>query len=127
MKTFEIRSIKSEDDHDWSIAQIEAFWESREGTPEFEYLMVLSDLVSAYEDTHYPVEVPDPIDMILFHMDQNGLDQAALAKVFQSKSRASEVLNRKKGLSISQIRALHKEWHLPAEILIQESRLEAAG
>jgi len=85
--------------------------------------MVLSDLASNYEDARYPVQKPDPVDMICFHMEQNDLDQKALATVLHSKSRASEILGRKKALSITQIRALHNEWHLPAEILIRETRL----
>jgi HTH-type transcriptional regulator / antitoxin HigA len=123
MKRFEIRTIKNDEDLAWAVGQIDLFWAAEEGTPEFEYLMVLSDLASNYEDARYPVQKPDPVDMICFHMEQNDLDQKALATVLHSKSRASEILGRKKALSIAQIRALHNEWHLPAEILIRETRL----
>jgi len=112
MKRFEIRTIKNDEDLAWAVGQIDLFWAAEEGTPEFEYLMVLSDLASN-----------DPVDMICFHMEQNDLDQKALATVLHSKSRASEILGRKKALSIAQIRALHNEWHIPAEILIRETRL----
>lgn len=123
MKRFEIRTIKNDADLAWAVGQIDLFWAAEEGTPEFEYLMVLSDLASNYEDTRYPVQNTDPVDKFCFHMEQNDLDQKALATVLHSKSRASEILSRKKALSIAQIRASHNEWHLPAEILIRETRL----
>ena len=123
MKRFETRTIKNDEDLAWAVGQIDLFWASEEGTPEFEYLMVLSDLASNYEDARYPVQKPDPVDKFCFHMEQNDLDQKALATVLHSKSRASEILRRKKALSIAQIRALHNEWHIPAEILIRETRL----
>ncbi|HBM13097.1 MAG TPA: transcriptional regulator [Rhodospirillaceae bacterium] len=127
MTQFEIRTIKNDEDHAWALDQIDLFWDSQEGTPEFEYLMVLSDLTARYEESRYPVEEPDPIDMIRFYMEQNGLDQAALATLLKSRSRASEILGRKKPLSITHIRALHDRWHIPADILIQKPRLAVEG
>ena len=76
-------------------------------------------LVEKYEEEAFPISDPDPVHAVLFYIEQNGLERANLGKTLGSRSRASEFLNRKSDLSITQIRKLHKEWHIPANILIQ--------
>ncbi len=113
-----IQPIRTSVDHDAALAHIEALWDAPPGTPEHDELEVLSVLVSAYEDEHWPVLPPDPVDAIKFHMEQNGLRQKDLAGVIGSASRASEVLNRRRPLTVEMIKALHAAWSVPFESLI---------
>jgi HTH-type transcriptional regulator / antitoxin HigA len=76
---------------------------------------VLSILVSAYEDQHWPILPPDPIEAIKFHMEQNGLKQKDLAEVIRSPSRASEVLNQRRPLTVDMIRSIHGQWGIPLQ------------
>ena len=78
-------------------------------------------LVEKYEEEHFPIATPDPIEAIRFRMDQSGLESADLHPYLQSKSKISEVMNRKRPLSLSMIRALHRGLKIPAEVLVQES------
>lgn len=113
-----IHPIRSEADHDAAIARIEALWDARPGTPEHDEIEVLAVLVSAYEDERWPILPPDPVDAIKFHMEQNGLKQKHLAGVIGSISRASEVLNRRRPLTVEMIKAIHRTWSIPLESLI---------
>jgi HTH-type transcriptional regulator/antitoxin HigA len=113
-----IRPIRTGADHDAAIARIETLWDAQPGTPEHDEIEVLSVLVSAYEDAHWPILPPDPIDAIRFHMEQNGLRQKDLAGIIGSVSRASEVLNRRRPLTVEMIKALHRAWSMPLQSLI---------
>lgn len=125
--TIEILPIRSDADHEKAVRQIESLWDAQPGTADHDALDVLATLVDQYEAERYPVDTPDPLTLIRFHMEQNGYAQADLARVLGSRSRASEILNGKKGLSISQIRKLHAVWHLPADVLIREPAGDAAA
>jgi len=118
---FELRPIRNDDDHAWAIAQIDRYEGAKEGTPEFEYLMYLAEKIDQYEDVAIPTPEPDPIAMIEFYMDQNGLGQADFAKLLGTRSHASEILKRKRPLSLKQVRALVQKWHLPADVMIREA------
>jgi HTH-type transcriptional regulator/antitoxin HigA len=113
-----IHPIHTDADHEAALARIEVLWDALPGTPEHDEIEVLSILVSAYEDGRWPILPPDPVDAIRFHMEQNGLKQKELASVIGSSSRASEVLNRHRPLTVEMIRAIHKEWMIPLEALI---------
>lgn len=125
--TVEIHPIRSEADHEKAVAQIEALWGAEPGTEEYDALDVLATLVDKYETEHYPIDAPDPLSLICFHMEQNGYVQADLARVLGSRSRASEILKGKQRLSITHIRKLHADWRLPAEMLIREPAGTAAS
>ena len=114
-----IAPIHNDETHKEMLARIEELWEAEAGTPEHDELEVLSILVDNYEKEAFPIEAPDPVQAVLFFMEQNGMDRAELGKTLGSRSRASEFLNRKHDLSIKQIRTLNKEWNIPADILIQ--------
>lgn len=79
----------------------------------------MSLLVEKYEDENFPIDLPDPIEAIKFRMEQLGLTQTDLANVVGQKSRASEIMNRKRKLSLDMIRQIHKNWHIPTEVLVQ--------
>lgn len=110
--------LKTARDHTAALAHVEALM-TRPGPDEAE-LELWSLLVEKYEEEHFPIEAPDPIEAIRFRMEQENLTPADLQPYLQSKSKVSEVMNRKRPLSLSMIRALHKGLKIPAEVLVQE-------
>jgi HTH-type transcriptional regulator/antitoxin HigA len=117
-----VRPIRTEADYAAALARVEGLMEAEEGTPEAEELDVLATLIEAYEDRHYPMDPPDPVDAIKFRMEQQGLSRRDLEPVLGSRARVAEVLNRKRSLSLAMIRRLNAELGIPAEVLIGEPR-----
>lgn len=113
-----IRPIRTEVDYERALAEIEKLWGARTGSKEGDLLDVLLVLVEKYEEQHYPVSPPDPVEAIRFRMEQEGLKQSDLAKYFGTKSRVSEFLARKRKLTLTQIRKLHRELNIPLESLV---------
>lgn len=114
-----IKPIKTKKDYELAMTRLETLFNAKKGTPKGDELEVLSLLVEKYEDEHFPIDLPDPIEAIKFRMEQQGLTQTDLAEVVGQKSRASEILNRKRKLSLEMIRQLHSNWHIPTEVLVQ--------
>lgn len=110
--------IRTEDDYDAVLKRIDQLMNAELGTPEGDELDILVTLVEAYEAKHYPIPACDPIEAIKFRMEQMGLEAKDLTSIIGSRSKVSEVLNRKRQLSISMIRNLHAQLHLPFESLI---------
>jgi HTH-type transcriptional regulator/antitoxin HigA len=102
-----IQPIRTESGHEAAINRIEALWDAEPGTPEHGEIEVLSVLVSAYEDQRWPIRPPDPMEAIKFDMTQNAVRQKDLEAVLGSESRAQELLNRRRPLTIQMIRAIH--------------------
>jgi HTH-type transcriptional regulator/antitoxin HigA len=98
---------------------MEQIFDAKAGTAEGDELEVLGILIEKYENEHFPVELPDPIEAIKFRMEQLGYTQNDLAKVIGLKSRASEILSRKRKLTLEMIRNLHETMNIPTEVLIQ--------
>jgi HTH-type transcriptional regulator/antitoxin HigA len=115
-----IRPVKNEQDYSASLDRIEELWGAEPGTPAGDELDVLLTLVKVYEDEHHSVPPPSPVEAIKFVMEQQGLKQADLVRFIGSRSKVSEVLNGKRPLTLSMIRALKEGLHIPADILIQE-------
>lgn len=120
----DIKPIKTDADYEAMLAEIERLWGSEAGSPDGDRLDVLATLVEAYEDKRWPIEAPDPVEAIKFRMEQDGLGQADLAKLLGSASRASEVLNRRRHLTLNMIWQLCAAWNIPAESLIRPYELE---
>ena len=114
-----IKPIKTEADYQAALEEIEKLFEAAPDTPEGDQLEVLVTLVEAYEEKHYSIPKPDPIEAILYHMESRGLTRRDLQPYIGSRARVSEVLNRKRSLTMEMIRNLHKGLGIPAEILIQ--------
>lgn len=114
----DIRSIKNERDYNAAIRRIEELWGAQKNTPEGDELDLLATLVESYEMKHFPIAPPDPIDAIKFRMEQMGMTNADLIQYLGSQSRVSEILNRKRGLTLRMIKSLNKGLKIPAEILI---------
>ncbi len=112
-----IKPIKNEQDYQELLNRIDLLMDAEPDTQEMDELEVLTTLVEAYEAKHYVIETPDPIEAIKFRMEQEGLRQKDLVGIVGSKSRVSEVLNRKRKLTIDMIRNLHKTLHIPIESL----------
>jgi len=116
-----LHPIKTPEEHRAALALIDQLMEAAEGSPEATELEVLAILVERYEREAFPIETPSPIDAIRFRMEQMGYGQADLARLLNSRSRASEIMTGSiKRLSIGMIRRLHAEWHIPADVLIRD-------
>ena len=121
------KPIRTEKDYEQALAEIEELWGARTGTPKGDRLDVLATLIEAYEAEHYPMDPPDPIEAIKFRKQQQDLTRKDLEKILGTRMRVSEVLNRKRGLSINMIRALHQKLGISADVLIRSIRgLKAA-
>lgn len=114
----DIRPIKTEKDYNNAIERIERLWGAKKDTQEGDELDLLVTLVEAYEMKHYPIAPPDPIDAIKFRMEQMGMTHSDMIQYLGSQSRVSEILNRKRKLTLGMIKSLYKELKIPAEILL---------
>lgn len=119
----EISIIKNENQYRAYLDRMNEIFHAEEGTPESEELDLLALVLEKYEDEHYPIDAPDPIAAIRFMMDQMGLDDNDLGKILSSRSRASEILNKKRKLSIAHIRKLTEYLKIPADVLIKDYEL----
>ena len=115
----DIKPIKTESDHEAALREIERLWGATYGSPEGDKLDVLVTLVEVYEQKHYPIPPPDPIEAILHHLESQGLSHRDLEPYLGSGTSVSEVLNRKCSLSLNMIRKLHKGLGISADILVQ--------
>ncbi|MHB1675759.1 MAG: helix-turn-helix domain-containing protein [Acidobacteriaceae bacterium] len=118
----EIKPIKNDKNHAAALREIERLWGATVSSPEGDRLDVLVTLAEAYERTHFPIDVPDPIEAIKFRLEQQGADTKALVGVIGNRTRVYEVLRRDRPLSLQMIRRLHEQLHIPAEVLIRPSR-----
>jgi len=112
-----IKPIKNEQDYQESLSIIENLMDAKPNTPQMDELEVLTTLVESYEEQNYKIDAPDPIEAIKFRMEQERLKQKDLISIVGSKSRVSEILNRKRKLTIEMIRNLHNQLHIPIESL----------
>jgi len=114
-----IKPIKTKKDYEQALARLEVIFEAKKGTPKGDELELLGMLVDNYENEKFPIGFPDPVEAIKFRMEQLGYTQTDFAKVVGLKSRASEILNRKRKLSLEMIRQIHDSLNIPTEVLIQ--------
>lgn len=120
--------IRTEEEYQAALAHLETLMDAIPGSPEEDELDLFALLVEKYEEEHFPIDLPDPIEAIKFRMEQQGLTRKDLVAYIGSQSKVSEVLNRKRSLSLSMIRALNEGLGIPAEVLLREpgKRLEVA-
>jgi len=116
----EIKPIKTDSDYQQALHRLEELFTAKPNTQEGDELEILGIVIEHYEEEHFQIDMPEPIEAIKFRMEQMGLEQQDLTRIIGSKSRASEILNRKRSLSLRQIRLLHKELHIPAEVLLRK-------
>ena len=115
-----IKPIRSEKEYQNALIRLDEIFDAKSGSKEGDELEVLSILIDNYEKEHFPIDSPDPIDAIKFRMDQLGIKQKDLANIIGFKSRVSEIINKKRKLSLNMIRKLHHQLNIPTEVLIQE-------
>ncbi|OGU35310.1 MAG: transcriptional regulator [Ignavibacteria bacterium GWB2_35_6b] len=113
-----IKPIKTKRDYEAALKIIDELWEAKPNTQNGDMLDILTTLVEVYEQKHYPVPPPDPIEAIKFRIEQLGLKQSDLAEAMGGKNRVSEVLNGKRSLTAAMMRELHKRFNIPAESLL---------
>jgi HTH-type transcriptional regulator/antitoxin HigA len=114
-----LKPIKTKKDYQQALDRLELIFDAKKGTEEGDELEILGILIDQYENEHFPIDLPDPIEAIKFRMEQLGYTQTDLAKVVGLKSRASEILSRKRKLSLDMIRQLHDKLNIPTDVLIQ--------
>lgn len=112
--------IRNENDYQNALNRLEDIFDAKKGTEEGDELEILSILIDQYENENFPIGMPDPIEAIKFRMEQMGMKQNDLAKVVGFKSRVSEILNKKRKLTLQMIRKLHTALHIPTEVLVQD-------
>ena len=122
----EITPIRTDADHEAALRGIEALWGADEGTPASDRLDILATLVEAYEDRRWPLEELDPVEAIEAAMAHDGHTRADLAALI-GKSRASEILKRRRALTLPMIRRIASAWHVPERLLVKEYRVEGRG
>lgn len=115
-----IKAIKTEEDYQQALTRLEEIFHAAEDTPEGDEAEVLTILIEKYEDQYYPIEAPDPIEAIKFRMEQMDLKKKDLADVIGYKSRVTEILSRKRKLTLKMIRNLHDKLKIPYESLISD-------
>jgi HTH-type transcriptional regulator/antitoxin HigA len=120
-----IQPIKTEQDYDKALAEIEEFWGADEGTENGDKLDILLILVDDYEKIHYPILPPDPIEAIKFRMEQMNLSRKDIEPYIGGRGRVSEILNYQRTLSLNMIRSLHSNLSIPLENLIGEIKIIA--
>ena len=123
-----IRPIRNDDDLEWAVAEVATYFENppQKGSAEADRYDVLSDLIEAYENRNFPQDDREPIEFLQAFMDMTGRSQSDLAELFGSRPRASEVLNRKRALTIEMVHKLSREWGVPADCLAKPYALAAA-
>ena len=114
-----IKPIKTKKDYEQALARLEVIFDAKKGTSKGDELELLGMLVDNYENEKFPISFPDPVEAIKFRLEQLGYTQTDLANIVGLKSRASEILNRKRKLSLEMIRQIHDRLNIPTEVLIQ--------
>lgn len=119
-----IRPIMNDEDHAAALDEIERLWGAKPGTEESDRLDVLATLAEHYEERRFPLPDADPVTTIKVHMEMTGRTQSDLSALLGSASRASELLNRKRVLTMEMVHRLNKEWNIPADALIRPYDLD---
>ena len=126
----DIRPIRTDEDHRAALAEIDACWGASEGSEEGDRLEVLVALVELYEAKRWPVETDeifDPIDVLHYAVEEWGHTQAELAELLGSRSRASEILARRRALTVEMIHKISEAWKIPADLLVRPYKIERAA
>jgi HTH-type transcriptional regulator/antitoxin HigA len=119
-----IRPLRTEREYEAALDEIERYFERepKRGTPEADRFDLLALVIEDYENKHWPIDPPDPVEAIRFRMETGGLSQADLGRLLGSRQRASDILKRRRPLTLPMIWKLHREWGIPAEALIKPAR-----
>jgi HTH-type transcriptional regulator / antitoxin HigA len=126
----DIRPIRTDQEHRAALAEIDSCWGAPEGTEKGERLDVLLALVDLYETKRWPIDVDknfDPVDVLNYAIDELGHTQAELAELLDSRSRASEILSRRRALTVDMIHRISEAWKIPADLLVRPYKIKRAA
>ncbi|MGJ4748419.1 helix-turn-helix domain-containing protein [Leptospira sp. SA-E8] len=123
----EIKPIKSAKDHELALREIEKLWDAKKNTLEYDKLDILITLVDSYESKHFPIETPDPIEAIKSVMEEKNLKNVDLGNWIGGRSRATEILNKKRKLTLEMIRKINKNLGIPTEILVKDYKIKSTS
>lgn len=118
--TFVYTPLKTQQQYNEAMKELQKVFHAKKWTPEWDHLEILILLIDAYETEHFPIPDPHPIEAIKFRLDQMGMNVSDFGKIIKYQSRASEILNRKRKLTLGMIRAIHEKLGVPTDILVQE-------
>lgn len=122
----DIRPIRTKADHRAALKEVERLWDADPGTPDGDRVDVLVTLIEAYEAKHFPIPAPDPIAAIAFMMEQKGLTRRDLEPAIGSRGRVSEIMSRKRPLTLPMVRALSALLQIPTDVLAQSYEIKSA-
>lgn len=117
---YSMKPIHTESEYQEALERVEEIFDAKKGSPEGDQLELLLILIDKYEKDHFPIELPDPIEAIKFRMDQLQMKPKDLAELIGYKSRVSEILNKKRKLTLEMIRKLHTSLNIPTDVLVQD-------
>jgi len=123
----QIRPIRTKADHRAALKEVERLWNANPGTPDGDRVDVLVTLIEAYEGKHFPIPAPDPIAAINFMLEQKGMTRRDLEPAIGSRGRVSEILNRKRPLTLPMVRALSALLDIPADVLVRDYPARSAA
>jgi HTH-type transcriptional regulator/antitoxin HigA len=115
-----LKVLKTKKDHQSALARFEEIFQAKPGLPESDEADVLSVLIKAYEDKHFVIQTPDPLEAIKYRMEQQGLTNSDLAVLLGFKSRVTDIFNKHRKLNLVMIRKLHDQLNIPLETLVKE-------
>lgn len=118
-----IKAIKTKKDHTEALKRLEEIFFAKPGTKDGDEAEVLGILIDNYEELHFPIDAPDPIEVIKLRMLEKGMNQNDLAEIIGHKTRVSEILNKKRKLNLDMIRNLHEKLNISYETLLKEYKL----
>ena len=116
----ELKILKTKKDYNNALRRLEELFHAKAGTPDSNEADLLALLISSYEDKHYVIEAPTPLEAIRYRMEQQGLTNVDLARILGYRSRVSDLFNRRRKLNLNMVRKLHRHLHIPLETLIKE-------
>lgn len=120
----ELRPIRNDRDYQNALKIVDYLWDSKPDTPNYDKLDILTTLIEVYESKKFPIDLPDPIESIKYKMEEKGLKKVDVGKILGGRSRATEILGKKRKLSLGMIRKLNQELNIPTEILVKEYKLK---
>ena len=120
MTEFALKIIKTEAEYEVALERLNAIFDAKRGTSEGDELELLTLLIDKFEKEHFPIDLPDPIEAIKYRMEQLGYKQKDLADIIGLKSRVSEILNKKRKLTLEMVRKVHQVLNIPTDMLIKE-------
>ncbi len=120
MTLFNIKIIKNQEEYEAALGRLELIFDAKRDTHEGDELELLSFVIDSYEKEHFPIDLPDPIEAIKYRMEQLGYKQKDLAEIIGLKSRVSEILNKRRKLTLEMIRKINHALNIPTEMLVKE-------